>query len=316
MPFYYPESHLSLVSTIPTSLTEPQIRFSVDKLILKAPRLLSTEHLLSFWRNNSLQYEDYFEKRRPIGYKVNGVSIKCSNLYRNSFNLIVVNPTDFSSLEESLSMIRYVLPPEIVDELKLYQTDLAADLFNIEFEKNMVGLTISQKFCFIQPHHRSGKKESHVVGKYPEVIKAYNKRLQIQRMKGPGAKKYREILNEHWTRFEISLRLSKLPTRIPSELIDHLLNPNFNPFNSIVLRDIDFTPPCIERANPTTLIRFGRFQGICEANGFYFAKSFFSRSNFPRDYKDFFHINHSFRLGDYFHDGMKIFISGKAALCP
>lgn len=219
--------------------------------------------------------QTYLKERAPfikVSHKDHSIYLKkvSDQLHSSGFSS---NPNHFDTWENYVEFITKVLGSDGVGNSKVHRLDLNID-FNCTFQHLIQCIDIRNKRTAVSYIDKHGSRTGINIGRGDESILIYDKALK-------GG------LNMPFSRIELRLKKSKLPTRSILELSDAIKKSYF--FTGIEGIQLKFSD---SQFTETQCKRVSEFKTILKREGFYTAKRAFNCDrNFDRNFSLVLAIN-------------------------
>lgn len=247
----------------------------IDKLEGLFTHSFATAQLLDNCRENNLSHNTTFlnDKRRYI--KI-GSGQKCIH-FRPSFDNLFIsamisNPNHFQNWHQFYELLEKLIPPEILNGLKITRLDLNLDL-DLELNHLLQCLDTKNKKLCAKHISTSGKTSGLELGKGSEQLIIYDRTMKTQ--------DHSQIRS----RIELRLRGTKLPCQNIHDVPKAILDSSY--FSQLTGFDLDFNTTLNEAQTSKSF----EFQALLKSSGFFNAKKHFSQNrNFERDFATIFKL--------------------------
>lgn len=305
------KAHHVVVNEIKTS--KPLIiASSIDKVILRFDRPITTETLKEYLDTKGYQYK-YSKLKNENALLVEDHFYFVFQL--NSINYIskiIVNPNRFSTYTLFKRTYNKVLDEEILSDTYLLRVDFACDFYNKSFEWLSPRLVVKDKRLVERYVEKSSTEGSRYFGTGNEVINHYPKQPDDEEIVGSEEEETEPF---RYSRLEVRRKGSKkLPFHTLDELEKALIEGTFNPFQKVLVQDFKVLRPK-SSSRKSIHIRYGVLIRILPILGYtYTQKKLNKNRNWSRDYKPFLKAKSETCIGDYFLRSIEIYFSEEDVL--
>ena len=293
-----------------------ELKYLVDKIDFNPMGLIAVDDLLEHWNLLNLIYNPVTTSNNQSGITCNNINFLYQPYSSKYFYKITSNPSHFKSMKQYKSSLNNIIPESVLSRMEIQTLDIACDLFNKSYDWINERFIVTRKQSIERIVDGRGDDSTRYIGKYPEVIKFYNKKVKVLKSKR-GVIPESLKLKGDWSRVEVTQNsIRKLPTKIFGEIEDSLLNLNYNPFKAVIIQDykshsIDLKniKRKISRRDINEYDKSIKFRSLVKVNGLHHTRRYLSKNdNFKRDYSRVYSLRDSICLGDYYHEGIKLFL--------
>jgi tetratricopeptide (TPR) repeat protein len=298
------KNHTPLV-TVEVGSKTLRCSFIIDKVDLKPTYYLTLKELKDYWIENNLEVvSDYLSNGKEV-LVVNNLIFLPTNNFEGIYQ-ILTNPSKFKSAIDYFDNLINTLPGHLLRSIAVQRVDIALNIFDAEFKFLDERLTVKKKHSFERILEDTCRERTRTYGKYPEVIKFYDKAKKLLKSKMPPVEST-AYNSKDFSRIEITqYSKAKLPCQRLDGLFRSLLSDSYNPFKNIYLSDYELSKVPIKKPQ---LIKYVELKTLINNNGLHYASKLLNENhNFVRDYGCFLSDKSTICFGDYYHQGIRAYL--------